>query len=223
MAVRDDYYAVLGVEPEATREEITRAWRRESFRWHPDRNREDPDAAHERFVVLSQAYLVLSDPEKRAQYDEGAGRNARPEGWRSSGDNGAAARPPTSSAFDDVLREAVRRQTGRERQQTEAAVDPIHAVTKRLVLASLGRPPVTLVLWLAHLAALAVALYAGHALVLTGASFDWSAVGTALLAVPLPAMAAFGCARATWRLFTDRRVVHRCSRVAATVVAAEGG
>jgi DnaJ-class molecular chaperone len=66
---REDYYAVLGVSSQATDEEIKKAYRKLALETHPDRNPGDP-RAEERFKRLSEAYGVLSDTQKRAQYDE---------------------------------------------------------------------------------------------------------------------------------------------------------
>ncbi|MBI3089440.1 MAG: DnaJ domain-containing protein [Candidatus Tectomicrobia bacterium] len=63
-----DYYKILGVEPNAPAEEIRKAYRRLAFEYHPDRNGGNP-AAEERFKEISEAYGVLMDAEKRAQYD----------------------------------------------------------------------------------------------------------------------------------------------------------
>ncbi len=63
-----DYYKILGVSPDATEEEIKKAYRRLALRYHPDRNR-DPEA-EERFKEISEAYAVLIDPVKRREYDE---------------------------------------------------------------------------------------------------------------------------------------------------------
>ncbi len=66
---REDYYAVLGVSSQASDEEIKKAYRKLALETHPDRNPGDP-RAEERFKRLSEAYGVLSDSQKRAQYDE---------------------------------------------------------------------------------------------------------------------------------------------------------
>lgn len=62
-----DYYEVLGVSRQDSEEEIRRAFRKKAMEYHPDRNRE-PDA-EEKFKEINEAYQVLSDSTKRAQYD----------------------------------------------------------------------------------------------------------------------------------------------------------
>jgi molecular chaperone DnaJ len=72
MASRPDYYKTLGVERKATPEEIKKAYRKLARKYHPDRNPDDKQA-EARFKEISQAHDVLGDPEKRKQYDTGAG------------------------------------------------------------------------------------------------------------------------------------------------------
>ncbi|MFC1914179.1 molecular chaperone DnaJ [Chloroflexota bacterium] len=67
MAVKRDYYEVLGVSRDASTEEIKKAFRRLAFQCHPDRNNEDGSA--EKFKEINEAYEVLSDAEKRTGYD----------------------------------------------------------------------------------------------------------------------------------------------------------
>src|SRR5258705_10252693 len=62
-----DYYEILGVSRDASPEEIRRAYRALARKHHPDVNKEA--GAEDRFKEISEAYEVLRDPEKRAQYD----------------------------------------------------------------------------------------------------------------------------------------------------------
>ena len=64
-----DYYEVLSVGREASADEIKSAYRKAALRWHPDRNSENNKEAEERFREATEAYGVLSDPQKRAAYD----------------------------------------------------------------------------------------------------------------------------------------------------------
>jgi curved DNA-binding protein CbpA len=64
-----DYYSLLGLKRGASSEEIKRAYRKAVFRYHPDRNPDDNDAAG-KFKQVLDAYAVLSDNKKRANYDE---------------------------------------------------------------------------------------------------------------------------------------------------------
>jgi curved DNA-binding protein len=63
-----DYYKVLGVSKSASAEEIKKAYRKLALKYHPDRNKGDK-AAEAKFKDVSEAYAVLSDAEKRKQYD----------------------------------------------------------------------------------------------------------------------------------------------------------
>ncbi len=64
----DDYYKILGIEKNADQEEIKKAYRKLALKYHPDRNPNNREA-EEKFKKISEAYAVLSDGEKRKQYD----------------------------------------------------------------------------------------------------------------------------------------------------------
>jgi len=63
-----DYYEVLGVNKDSSTQDIKKAYRKLAMKYHPDRNKGDKEA-EEKFKKISEAYAVLSDPEKRKQYD----------------------------------------------------------------------------------------------------------------------------------------------------------
>lgn len=78
-----DYYEVLGVAKTATADELKKAYRKLALKYHPDKNPGDK-AAEEKFKEAAEAYDVLSDPDKRAKYDQW-GHNMGPSGFGGGG------------------------------------------------------------------------------------------------------------------------------------------
>ncbi len=68
MATKRDYYEIIGVDKKASPDDIKKAYRKLALQYHPDRNK-SPDA-EEKFKEISEAYAVLSDQNKRQQYDQ---------------------------------------------------------------------------------------------------------------------------------------------------------
>jgi molecular chaperone DnaJ len=96
--MKRDYYEVLGVESNASQQQIKSAYRKKAVAYHPDRNKGDK-AAEEKFKEAAEAYSVLSDDDKRAHYDRFGHASAQ-----GSGPGGFSGfDPETFGDFSDIL------------------------------------------------------------------------------------------------------------------------
>ncbi|MEE9125724.1 MAG: molecular chaperone DnaJ [Planctomycetota bacterium] len=100
MATKRDYYKILGVERNASEEEIKRAYRKAAMESHPDRNPGDA-TAEQRFKEAADAYAVLSDKDKRAKYDQFG--HAGVDGSFGGGPGGFADISDIFAAFGDIF------------------------------------------------------------------------------------------------------------------------
>ena len=96
MAKRD-YYEILGTSKSATPEEIKKAYRKSAFKYHPDKNKGDK-AAEAKFKEASEAYHILSDKERKVNYDQ-FGHAA----FENSGGRGGFSNSDFSSSFSDIF------------------------------------------------------------------------------------------------------------------------
>src|SRR5512134_3975390 len=96
MAKRD-YYEVLGVNRDADEEAMKKAYRKLAMKWHPDRNPDNPKA-EEHFKEAKEAYEVLTDPHKRAAYDQFGHAGVDPSSAAGQGGFGGFA-----DAFGDIF------------------------------------------------------------------------------------------------------------------------
>jgi molecular chaperone DnaJ len=94
LSTKKDYYELLGVNRNASEDDIKKAYRKLALQHHPDRNPGDKQA-EEKFKEVSEAYSVLCDPQKRAQYDQ--------FGHAAFGDGGPFSGADFSGGFEDIF------------------------------------------------------------------------------------------------------------------------
>jgi len=99
MATKKDYYEVLGVNRDASEEDIKKAYRKLAMKYHPDRNPDNPKA-EEQFKEAKEAYEVLSDDQKRAAYDQYGHAGVDPSMGAGAGGAGFGG---FSDAFGDIF------------------------------------------------------------------------------------------------------------------------
>jgi len=97
---KKDYYKILGVDKSASQAEIKKAYRKLALKHHPDRNPDNKEA-EEKFKAAAQAYEVLSDAQKRKQYDQFG--DAGFEGMSGPGGPGSMNMDDIFSAFGDIF------------------------------------------------------------------------------------------------------------------------
>jgi DnaJ family protein C protein 7 len=96
---RKDYYKILGVEKDATEQEIKRAYRKLAVVHHPDKNPDDP-SAEGRFKDLQESHETLSDPQKRERYDSGVDLMDPSEGFGGGGFGGGGVQIDPEMLFN---------------------------------------------------------------------------------------------------------------------------
>src|SRR5262249_9180509 len=97
--MRKDYFATLGVKPTASEKEIRSAYKKLAKKYHPDVNPNNKQA-EERFKEISEAYEVLTDPDKRRAWESG-GSSFDPFAGRGSSRRGARGRADANAGFEE--------------------------------------------------------------------------------------------------------------------------
>ncbi|MCX7097307.1 MAG: molecular chaperone DnaJ [Methylococcales bacterium] len=101
MATKEDFYKLLNVDKNASDAEIKKSYRSMAMKYHPDRNADNPEVAEAKFKQIKEAYEILSDPKKRAAYDQFGHAGVDPSmGGRPGGFGGGEG---FSDIFGDVF------------------------------------------------------------------------------------------------------------------------
>ena len=103
MAKRD-FYDILGVNRDASDDEIKKAYRKLAMKYHPDRNPDNP-SAEEKFKEAKEAYEILSDSQKRAAYDQYGHAGVDPQAGMGGGFGGGAGMGGFADAFGGIFDE----------------------------------------------------------------------------------------------------------------------
>ena len=101
MAKRD-YYEVLGVNKDASDDDIKKAYRKLAMKWHPDRNPDNPKA-EERFKEAKEAYEILTDAQKRPIYDQFGHAGVDPATAGAAGFGAGAGFGNFADTFGDIF------------------------------------------------------------------------------------------------------------------------
>ena len=101
MAAKEDFYKLLEVNKNASDDEIKKSYRKMAMKFHPDRNKDNPEQAEVKFKQIKEAYEVLSDPKKRAAYDQFGHAGVDPQMGGGRGGFGGAEN--FSDIFGDVF------------------------------------------------------------------------------------------------------------------------
>jgi molecular chaperone DnaJ len=117
MAAKEDFYKLLGVSKNASEAEIKQSYRKMAMKYHPDRNKENPEQAEIKFKQIKEAYEILSDSKKRAAYDQFGHAGVDPSMGGGRGGFGGGAEN-FSDIFGDVFGDIF----GGGRQQQRSSV-----------------------------------------------------------------------------------------------------
>ncbi|OAI18477.1 molecular chaperone DnaJ [Methylomonas koyamae] len=101
MAAKEDFYKLLEVDRNASEAEIKKSYRKMAMKYHPDRNKDNPEEAEKKFKLIKEAYEVLSDSKKRAAYDQFGHAGVDPS--MGGGRGGFSGAESFSDIFGDVF------------------------------------------------------------------------------------------------------------------------
>lgn len=118
---KEDFYKLLGVDKNASEAEIKKSYRKMAMKYHPDRNKDKPEGAEQKFKEVKEAYEILSDPQKRAAYDQFG--HAGVDNSAGGGRGGFGGAEGFSDVFGDVFGDIFGGGGGRQRSHVQRGAD----------------------------------------------------------------------------------------------------
>lgn len=118
---KEDFYKLLNIEKNASEAEIKASYRKMAMKFHPDRNTDNPEVAEAKFKQIKEAYEILSDPKKRAAYDQFGHAGVDPSMGGGAGRGGFNA--DFSDVFGDVFGDIFGGGGGRQRSNVQRGSD----------------------------------------------------------------------------------------------------
>uniref|UniRef100_A0A8B9Z5Q0 J domain-containing protein n=1 Tax=Buteo japonicus TaxID=224669 RepID=A0A8B9Z5Q0_9AVES len=102
-----DYYKVLGLQKSASQDDVKKSYHKLALKWHPDKNPSNKVEAEKQFKAVSEAYKVLSDPQKRLLYDRSVKESRSQRRSATGGHNGSFDSPYVFHDFDKIFSEVI--------------------------------------------------------------------------------------------------------------------
>lgn len=118
---KEDFYKLLEVDRNASEAEIKKSYRKMAMKYHPDRNKDNPEDAEKKFKQIKEAYEILSDSKKRAAYDQFGHAGVDPS--MGGGRGGFSGAESFSDIFGDVFGDIFGGSGGRQRSSVQRGAD----------------------------------------------------------------------------------------------------
>ncbi len=124
MAEKEDFYKLLELGKNASEAEIKKSYKRLAMKYHPDRNKDNPEEAEKKFKAIKEAYEILSDPKKRAAYDQFGHAGVDPS--MGGGRGGFGGADNFSDIFGDVFGDIFGGGRGQQRSSVQRGSDVLY-------------------------------------------------------------------------------------------------
>ncbi|MFA0507308.1 DnaJ domain-containing protein [Vibrio sp. 10N.222.54.B12] len=145
-----NYYEVLGVKHDASIKELKKAYKKEAFKWHPDKNRSSE--AHEKMRIINEARLILTDSDARARYDK---EYERYQAFKSHSSSTAES---TYTFNDEILFNWIKNAKEQAKDLAKASIDDLVGMSSAGMSAFYNKVKYPMIFWLLFLAIMSLTI-----------------------------------------------------------------